>query len=81
MVLFRPRIQYGDTDNGTKSNTYTFNQDPVYSTDELIDADEQDKLTELVPEENIINTIIRNSLSRSNSFTHGASLMYNKRLG
>ena len=81
MVLFRPRIQYGDTDNGTKSNTYTFNQDPVYSTDELIDADEQGNLTELVPEENIINTIARNSLSRSNSFTHGASLMYNRRLG
>ena len=47
MVLFRPRFQYGDTDNETKSNTYTFNQDPVFSTDELIEADEQDRLTEL----------------------------------
>ena len=78
MVLFRPRFQLGDTDNGTDSKTYTFNQDPVFSTDELINADD---LTELVPEENIINTIIRNSLSRSNSLTHGASLMYNRRLG
>ena len=78
MVLFRPRFQLGDTDNGTDSKTYTFNQDPVYSTDELMNAD---NLTELVPEENIINTIIRNSLSRSNSLTHGASLMYNRRLG
>ena len=78
MVLFRPRFQLGDTDNATDSKTYTFNQDPVYSTDELIGSE---NLTELVPEENIINTIVRNSLSRSNSLTHGASLMYNRRLG
>lgn len=78
MVLFRPRFQLGDTENGTDSKTYTFNQDPVYSTDELIGSE---NLTELVPEEQIINTIIRNSLSRSNSLTHGASLMYNRRLG
>ncbi|WP_299233135.1 TonB-dependent receptor [uncultured Bacteroides sp.] len=78
MVLFRPRFQLGDTDNGTDSKTYTFSEDPEYSTDELMGAN---NLTELVPEENIINTIIRNSLSRSNSLTHGASLMYNRRLG
>lgn len=81
MMLLRPRFQYGDSDNETNSNTYTFNQDPGYSTDELIEADEKnDGLTQLVPEENIINSIIRNSLSRSNSLTYGASLMYNKRL-
>lgn len=78
MVLFRPKFSLGDTDNQSSSKTYTFNQDPMYSTDELVGADD---ITTLVPEENIINSIIRNNLSRSNSLSYGASLLFNKRLG
>ena len=78
MVLFRPKFSIGDTDNQSSSKTLTFNQDPVYSTDELLDAED---ITTLVPEENIINRIIRSNLSRNNSLSYGASLLFNKRLG
>lgn len=78
MVLFRPRFQLGDTDDGSDSKTYTFNEDPGYSTDELMQAG---NLTDLVDESTIVNTIARNSLSRSNSLSLGGSLMVNRRLG
>lgn len=78
MVLFRPRFSLGDTDNQSVSKSLTFSQDPLYSTDELVDAQD---ITSLVPEENIINRIIRSNLSRNNSLTYGASLLFNKRLG
>lgn len=52
--IFRPRISYGKTDNSTSQNSYTFGQDPGYSTDELFGTDD---LTSLVPEENIVNTV------------------------
>lgn len=54
--IFRPRISYGKTDNSTGQNSYTFGQDPGYSTDELFGTDD---LTSLVPEEDIVNTVLK----------------------
>lgn len=75
--IFRPRIQYGKTDNNNGQNSYTFNQDPVYSTDELFNTDD---LTSLVPEENIVNTVLKNSLKKSDDFTVNGMLIFNRRL-
>ena len=63
MLLVRPRLSYGDTDNTESSNSGTFNAEPQNTTDELIAAIQEGNLTDLMAEENIVNTIIRNSLS------------------
>lgn len=77
-LLVRPRLTYGKADNGSDSKSYTFNTDPEADTEDLVNADD---LTTLVPEENIVNTIVRNSLSKSDDITAGGSLMFNRRLG
>ena len=77
-LLIRPRLTYGKSDNASNSKSYTFNADPEEDTDALMNADD---LTSLVPEENIINTIVRNSLSKGDDVTAGGSLMFNRRLG
>ena len=77
-LLIRPRVTYGKSDNASNSKSYTFNADPEQDTDALMNAED---LTSLVPEENIINTIVRNSLSKSDDVTAGGSLMFNRRLG
>lgn len=76
--IFRPRISYGKTDNSTGQNSYTFGQDPGYSTDELFGTDD---LTSLVPEENIVNTVLKNTLKKGDDLTAGGSAMINRRLG
>ena len=52
-LIFRPRIRYGKTDNANSQNSYTFNQDPGYSTDELFSTDD---LSSLVPEDWFLKT-------------------------
>lgn len=81
MLLVRPRLSYGDTDNTKSSNSGTFNAEPQNTTDELIAAIQEGNLTDLMAEENIVNTIIRNSLSKSSDFNVGGSVMFNRRLG
>ena len=81
MLLVRPRLSYGDTDNTESSNSGTFNAEPQNTTDELIAAIREGNLTDLMAEENIVNTIIRNSLSKSSDFNVGGSVMFNRRLG
>lgn len=82
MLLVRPRLSYGDTDNTESSNSGTFNAEPQNNTtDELIAAIQEGNLTDLMAEENIVNTIIRNSLSKSSDFNVGGSVMFNRRLG
>lgn len=81
MLLVRPRLSYGDTDNTESSNSGTFNAEPQNTTDELIAAIQGGNLTDLMAEENIVNTIIRNSLSKSSDFNVGGSVMFNRRLG
>lgn len=81
MLLVRPRLSYGDTDNTESSNSGTFNAEPQNTTDELIAAIQEGNLTDLMAEENIVNTIIRNSLSKSSDFNVGGSVMFNRRLG
>lgn len=81
MLLVRPRLSYGDTDNTESSNSGTFNAEPQNTTDELIAAIQGGNLTDLMTEENIVNTIIRNSLSKSSDFNVGGSVMFNRRLG
>lgn len=76
---FRPRLTYGKNNNGSSSNSFTFNQDPGYTTDEILNAGEN--LSTLIPEEAIINTIARNSLQKSSDFNVGGSAMINRRLG
>lgn len=75
--IFRPRISYGKTDNSTAQNSYTFGQDPGYTTDELFETDD---LTTLVSEEDIINTVLKNSLKKGDDLTLGGSAMINRRL-
>ena len=77
-LIFRPRLTYGKTNNTSESNSYTFNEDPGHTTDELLGTED---ITTLVPEENIINTIVRRSLSKGDDLTAGGSLMFNRRLG
>lgn len=81
MLLVRPRLSYGDTNNTESSNSGTFNAEPQNTTDELIAAIQEGNLTDLMAEENIVNTIIRNSLSKSSDFNVGGSVMFNRRLG
>lgn len=59
--VFRPRFSYGKTDNTNGQNSYTFSQDPGYTTDELFGTDD---LTSLVSEEDIINTVLKNTLKK-----------------
>ena len=40
-----------------------------------------DNLSSLIPEENIVNTIARNSLQKGDNFNVGGSAMVNRRLG
>ena len=78
-IIIRPRLTYGKNNNGSNSNSFTFNQDPGYTTDEILNAGEN--LSTLIPEEAIINTIARNSLQKSSDFNVGGSAMINRRLG
>lgn len=78
-VIVRPRLIYGKDNNGSGTHSYTFNQDPGYSTDEILNAG--DNLSDLIPEENIVNTILRNSLQKGSDFNVGGSAMINRRLG
>lgn len=80
-LLVRPRLSYGKTDNGSSSNSGTFNAEPQNTTDELIAAIQEGNLADLMAEENIVNTIMRNSLSKSSDFNVGGSVMFNRRLG
>ncbi len=77
-VIFRPRLTYGKTDNGSANQSFTFNTDPGHSTDELMGAED---ITTLVAPDNIVNTIIKNTLQRTDNLTVGGSLMMNRRLG
>ena len=81
-LIFRPRISYGDTDNASNAASATFNEDPLHTTDEIISAIQQTEggLADLVGKETVINTVLRNSLSRSDNFNIGGSLMFNRRL-
>ncbi len=78
-VIVRPRLTYGKDNNGSGTHSYTFNQDPGYSTDEILNAG--DNLSDLIPEENIVNTILRNSMQKGSDFNVGGSAMINRRLG
>ena len=77
-LMFRPRVTYGKTDNGSSSNSFTFNEDPGLSTDELVSADD---VTSLVSKEKIINTIVRNTLSKTDNINAQGMLLINRRLG
>ena len=77
-LMFRPRVTYGKTDNGSSSSSFTFNEDPELSTDELVEADD---ITSLVSKEKIINTIVRNTLNRSDNINARGMLLFNRRLG
>ncbi|WP_405371057.1 TonB-dependent receptor [Phocaeicola sp.] len=76
-LIFRPRVKYGKTDNTNNVNSYTFNEDSGYSTDELLSSGQ---VTDLVPEEIVVNTIVKNSLTTGDDVTAGGSLMVNRRL-
>ena len=76
---FRPRLTYGKNDNRSATNSFTFSQDPEHTTDEILSA--ADNLSSLIPEENIVNTIARNSLQKGDNFNVGGSAMVNRRLG
>ena len=77
-LIFRPTFKVGNTDNLSSSKEFTFNQDPGYSTDELMDASD---LAELVPEEAIVNTIIRQNSNHADDYSVGGKLLVNRRLG
>ena len=81
MLLVRPRFTYGDTDNNSSSTSGTFSAEPESTTDELIAAIGEDNLTSIMSEQDIINTIVRNTRSKSDNINAGGSLMFNRRLG
>ena len=76
-LIFRPRIRYGKTDNANSQNSYTFNQDPGYSTDELFSTDD---LSSLVPEDQIVNKVMRESLKKGDDLTLTGMMIFNRRL-
>lgn len=76
-LIFRPRIRYGKTDNANSQNSYTFNQDPGYSTDELFSTDDP---SSLVPEDQIVNTVMRESLKKGDDLTLTGMMIFNRRL-
>jgi len=76
-LIFRPRIRYGKTDNANSQNSYTFNQDPLYSTDELFNTDD---LSSLVPEDQIVNKVMRESLKKGDDLTLTGMMIFNHRL-
>lgn len=77
-VVFRPRLSYGKTDNQSNGRSFTFNDDPERTTDELLEAA---NLHDVVSKEKVVNTIVRNSLSTGNDLTVGGSAIINRRLG
>lgn len=76
-LMFRPRVTYGKTDNSSNSNSFTFNEDPGFTTDELVDVE---NITSLVPQDQIINTIVRSTLNRSDNVNAQGMLLVNRRL-
>lgn len=76
-LIFRPRIRYGKTDNANSQNSYTFNQDPLYSTDELFSTDD---LSSLVLEDQIVNKVMRESLKKGDDLTLTGMMIFNHRL-
>ena len=76
-LIFRPRIRYGKTDNANSQNSYTFNQDPGYSTDELFSTDDP---SSLVPEDQIVNKVMRESLKKGDDLTLTGMMIFNRRL-
>ena len=78
MMIFRPNFNVGNTDNFSSSKEFTFNQDPGYTTDELMDAAD---LKDLVPEEAIVNTIIRQNSNHNDDYSFGGRFLMNYRLG
>lgn len=77
-LMFRPRVTYGKTDNATAEQSYTFNTDPGLSTDDLFGTD---NVTGLVPEENVVNSVLKNALQKGSDVSAGGSLLFNRRLG
>ena len=75
--LFRPNFNIGRTNNESSSKTFTFNQDPLHTTDELMNASD---IKDLVPEEAIVNTIIQQSANHGDDYSFGGSLLVNRRL-
>ncbi len=77
-MIFRPHFNVGNTDNNSSSKEFTFNEDPEHSTDELMDAA---NIVDLVPEETIVNTIIRQNATHNDDYSAGGKLFVNQRLG
>ncbi len=77
MILIRPKLSIGDTDSRSGSKSFSFDKDPVFSTDELLDTED---ITSLVDKDNIINKRVRSNVSRNNSMNYGLSVLFNKRL-
>ena len=76
--VLRPHFDVGKTDNSSDSKEFTFNQDPEHTTDELMAAPE---LSELVPEEVIVNKIIRQNANHNDDYSFGTKMVANQRLG
>ena len=77
-LMFRPRFSYGDKDNATYERSYTFNTDPGLTTDEVLGTED---ITSLVPEANVVNSVVRNALSKGDDVTVGGTMLFNRRLG
>ena len=77
-LMFRPRFNYGDKDNATFERSYTFNTDPGLTTDEVLGTED---ITSLVPEANVVNSVVRNALSKGDDMTVGGTMLFNRRLG
>ena len=77
-LIFRPHFDVGKTNNHSSSKAFTFNEDPMHSTDEIMQAPELD---ELVPLETIVNTTLRRNANYNDNYSFGASIVLNRQLG
>ena len=78
-IIARPRVSYGKGDNRNDARSFTFNDDPLVSTDDLLGF--TGDIDQLVAPEKIVNVIRRNSLGKTDNLNAGGSVMVNRRLG
>ncbi len=85
-ILFRPRVSYSDSESSSRSQSATFNQDPLNYVDNPNDYLDLEKLSQMDllgddPLKDIrVNTANNNSLSESNSLSANATLQVNRKL-
>ena len=80
ILIFRPRISINDSHDHSLVNAFTFNEESSYSINELIDAYDSNNLFNLIPKENVVNRIFRNSYIKKNNLNTNGTLTLNHKI-